>query len=508
MIRALAAALAAVLLAGSGVAHAAPLDPSRATIGELQAAMQAGSATSESLTRYYLARIQAMDHAGPGLHAVIAINPDAVAQAQALDRERRTKGPRGPLHGVPIILKDNIETTDPIPTTAGSLALAQNFAGQDAPLVARLRAAGAVILGKANLSEWANFRSDHSISGWSAVGGLVRNPYALDRSACGSSAGSAAAVAAGFAAAAVGTETDGSITCPSSMNGVVGLKPTLNAIPAGGVVPIAHSQDTPGPITRSVADAAAMFWIMSATPAPPVREGLPDLHGKRLGVLRFSAAHRPDTDPVYEAALARLKAAGAELVEVQLPDSAPVSQAEVLVLGTEFKNEIDAYLAARPPAVKTRSLADLIAFDDAEPREHPLFGQETFRKAVVAPGEDNPIYRDALARSKRLAGPEGIDKVLADHHLDALVAPTTGPAWRIDLTYGDRSAGSFSTFPAVAGYPHLTLPMGQVRGMPIGLSFIGTAGSEAKLLDLAAAFERTGKRFVAPTFAPTLDVAP
>jgi amidase len=289
---------------------------------------------------------------------------------------------------------------------------------------------------------------------------------------------------------------------------VVGLKPTLNAIPAGGVVPIAHSQDTPGPITRSVADAAAMFWIMSATPAPPVREGLPDLHGKRLGVLRFSAAHRPDTDPVYEAALARLKAAGAELVEVQLPDSAPVSQAEVLVLGTEFKNEIDAYLAARPPAVKTRSLADLIAFDDAEPREHPLFGQETFRKAVVAPGEDNPIYRDALARSKRLAGPEGIDKVLADHHLDALVAPTTGPAWRIDLTYGDRSAGSFSTFPAVAGYPHLTLPMGQVRGMPIGLSFIGTAGSEAKLLDLAAAFERTGKRFVAPTFAPTLDVAP
>jgi amidase len=387
-------------------------------------------------------------------------------------------------------------------TTAGSLALVGNVTGQDAPIIARLRAAGAVILGKTNLSEWANFRSDHSISGWTAVGGLVRNPYALDRSACGSSSGSAAAVAAGLAAAAVGTETDGSITCPASMNGLVGLKPGLGRLPAARIVPIAHSQDTPGPLTRTVADAALMFQVMAGggpAPAPT------SLAGKRLGVLRFPDGTEPEATPVYVAALDRLRAAGAVLVEVSLPDETQIDKDEALVLNTEFRADLNAYLAAAPAAVKTRSLADLIAFDAAHPAEMALFGQDIFIKAEQTKGLADPAYRAALAEYKRLAGPEGIDKLLTEYHLDALVAPTTGAAWRIDLIDGDHSPAAFSTFPAVAGYPHLSVPMGQAHGAPIGLSFIGTAGDEAKLLSLGAAFERTGPGFVAPTFAPSLD---
>ncbi len=485
---------------------AAPLTPppDRASIAELQGAMADGRLTSEALVRFYLRRIARLDRGRNGLHAIIALSPNALALARALDAERRAKGPRGPLHGIPILVKDNIETEETLPTTAGSLALAHNITGHDAPVVARLRAAGAVILGKTNLSEWANFRSDHSISGWSAVGGLVKNPYALDRSACGSSSGSAAAVAAGLAAAAVGTETDGSVTCPSSMAGLVGLKPTLGRLPAARIVPIAHSQDTPGPMARSVADAALLFDIMAGGAPPPAPASL---HGRRLGVLRFAPDAEPEVDLVYAAALARLRAAGAELVEVSLPDDGPVGHAEGIVLNTEFKADIDAYLAGAPTAVASRTLADLIAFNSATPQEMALFGQDIFLKAEQTRGLDDPAYKTALADSKRLAGREGIDKLMVEHRLDALIAPTTGAAWRIDLIDGDHSPNSFSTFPAVAGYPHLTVPMGQVKGMPLGLSFIASAGQDALVLELGEAFERTGPGFVAPTFAASLDAA-
>ena len=502
MVRLMVAILGVLaVVAAPGLVRAAPRGLERASIVQLQAKMQAGGLTSEALTRFYLRRIARLDRKGPALGTVIAINPDAVAEARALDAERRAKGPRGPLHGVPILIKDNIETADPLPTTAGSLALTGNFAGRDAPIVARLRAAGAVILGKANLSEWANFRSTASVSGWSAVGGQVKNPYALDHSPCGSSAGSAVAVAAGFAAAAVGTETDGSIVCPGSMNGVVGFKPSLDRLPTAGIVPIAHSQDAPGPLTRTVADAALMLAVMTGE-SSPAAVAPADLHGRRFGVLRFAPGRRPEIEPIYEAALARLKAAGAVLVEVRLPDGGPVSLAEQLVLPTEFKVEINAYLAAAPATVKARSLADLIAFNAATPAETPLFGQEIFIGAQTTSGLQSPIYLRALADSKRLAGPEGIDKLLSDNQLDALVAPTAGPTWKVGR---DKYPGSFSTFPAVAGYPHLTLPMGQAKGRPVGLSFIGGAGSDERLLAFGAAFERTGPGFVPPTFPETVD---
>ncbi len=494
-----------IALAVAGApALAAPLSPApdRASIGELQAAMTDGRLTSEALVRFYLRRIARLDRGRRGLRAIIALNPDALEEARALDAERRAKGPRGPLHGVPILVKDNIETKEALPTTAGSLALMQNITRQDAPVIARLRAAGAVILGKTNLSEWANFRSDQSISGWSAVGGLVKNPYALDRSACGSSSGSAAAVAAGLAAAAVGTETDGSVTCPSSMAGLVGLKPTHGRLPAARIVPISHSQDTPGPMTRKVADAALMFEIMAGGGPAPAEASL---RGRRLGVLRFAPGSEPEVDPVYEAALSRLRTAGAVLVEVKLPDDGPVGHAEGIVLNTEFKADLNAYLAKAPPAVASRTLADLIAFNNAHPQETVLFGQDIFLKAEQTKGLDDPDYKTALADSKRLAGPEGIDKLMTDNRLDALVAPTTGAAWRIDLIDGDHSPSSFTTFPAVAGYPHLTVPMGQVKGMPVGLSFIASAGHDERVLALGEAFERTGPGFVAPTFSPSLD---
>ncbi len=499
----IAGALLAVLAAaGPGQARPLRLDPARASIAQLQQAMDRGRLTAEALTRFYLARIARLDRAGPGLHAVIALNPDALAEARALDRERKVQGPRGPLHGIPILVKDNIETADPTPTTAGSLALAANISGQDAPVIARLRAAGAVILGKTNLSEWANFRSAHSISGWTAVGGLVKNPYALDRSACGSSSGSAAAVAAGLAAAAVGTETDGSVTCPSSMAGLVGLKPTHGVLSTARIVPISHSQDTPGPMARSVADAALLFEIMAGQ---PVAAPAGSLAGVRLGVLRFPSGVEPEVVPLYAAALDRLKAAGATLVEVAMPDESVIDRDEGVVLDTEFKADIAAYLAAAPTAVKTRSLADLIAFDAATPAEMALFGQDIFLDAEKTKGLDDPAYKAALVESERLAGPEGVDKVLAANRLDALVAPTTGPAWRIDLIDGDHSPASSTTYPAVAGYPHLTVPMGLVKGLPAGLSFIGTKGADVRLLALGAAFERTGPGFSPPTFSRSLD---
>ncbi len=484
----------------------------------VQAEMGARRTTSEALVHGYLDRIAAVDRAGVGLHAVIVLNPHALADARNLDKERQAGKVRGPLHGVPILIKDNIESADDTATTAGSLALKDNVTGRDAPLVRRLTDAGAVILGKTNLSEWANIRSSHSTSGWSAVGGLVKNPYSLDRSACGSSAGSGAAVAAGLAAAAIGTETDGSITCPSSMNGLVGLKPTLGLVSRTFVVPISHSQDTPGPMARSVEDAAAVLTaIAGSDPADPATAeadrhktdyaaGLSKdaLRGKRIGVLRPDEAESTGIAPLYAAALEHLKAAGAVLVEVKLQKTPKLGGEEFLVLLTELKADLNTYLASTPKAVKTRTLADLIAFDRANPRELTLFGQETFVQAEKTKGLGDSGYKTALASSEKAAR-ETLDKALNDDRLDALVEPTAGPAWRVDVVSGDHADSSSTELPAVSGYPHLTVPMGQVRGLPVGLSVIGPAWSDARLLAFGYAFQETGMRFAPPTFRPSVE---
>jgi amidase len=479
------------------------------SIAELQAKMASGQITAESLVQHYLQRINALNSQGPALHAVISINPDALAQAHALDQERREHGARGPLHGIPVLVKDNIESADRMPTTAGSLALVNNFAIADAPVVAALRAAGAIILGKTNLSEWADFRSSHAISGWSAVGGLTRNPYVLDRTACGSSSGSAVAVATGMAAASIGSETDASITCPASMTGIVGLKPTLGLLSQRGIVPIAHSQDSAGPMGRTVADVATLLSALVSHGAKAIdyAAGLdPDsLRHKRIGVLRFQAGSHPEMDEVYERALRRLRLAGATLVEVSTPDSAPIEAAELTVLLNEFKAGINAYLAAAPAAVKTRDLAQLIQYNRDSDYELQYFGQDIFVSAQHSAGLDDAAYRGALETSKRLAGAQGLDQMLQQDRLDLLVAPTTGAAWRVDRVYGDRDADRYTTLAAVAGYPHLSVPMGQVAELPVGLSFIGPAWSEQLLLACGYAFSLRTEPLSAPQYLPTLE---
>ena len=491
-----------------------------ASIADLSAMMASGKASSVALTRAYLARIAAMDRRGPTLRAVIAINPDALAQAKALDAERRAGHVRGPVHGVPILIKDNIETLDPMPTTAGSLALKDNVTRRDAPVVARLRAAGAVILGKTNLSEWANIRSTHSMSGWSAVGGLVRNPYALDRTACGSSSGSGAAVAASFAGAAVGTETDGSVVCPSSINGLVGLKPSIGLVSRTRVVPISHSQDTPGPMARSVRDAALMLSAMvgsdpedAATGAAQVHDYAADLSASALSGLRV-AVLRPDMPDdlaaAYQAALDTMKAAGAVLVEVKAPEHKGLGEAELTVLRTELKTDLNTYLATTPPAVRTRSLADVIAFDTANAAtEMPFFAQETFVAAEKTGGLADPAYKAARALSLRLAGAEGIDAMLRQANAAVLVEPSYAAAWLSDTVYGDKYDGpSSSELPAIAGYPNLTVPMGLVRGLPVGVSFIATKFGEATVLGAGYAYEQRSHARVAPRYLPTANALP
>ncbi len=478
--------------------------------------LASGRTSSRALVAAYLARIDRIDKAGPTLHAIIAINPNAIADADALDAERRRGHVRGPLHGIPILLKDNIESRDPMPTTAGSLALADNVTGRDAPLVTRLRAAGAIILGKTNLSEWANIRSTRSSSGWSAVGGLTRNPYALDRSACGSSAGSGAATAASLAAAAIGTETDGSITCPAAMNGLVGLKPTVGLVSRTYVVPISHSQDSAGPMARSVTDAAILLTVIAGSdPADPATVTA-DAHrmnytaaldadalkGKRIGVMRFAAGFHPNVDLLFEAALAQLRAAGATLIEIPAFDSKPMRDAERTVLLHELKTDLNAYLATTPPSVKARTLADLIAFNrDHTDREMPWFGQDQFERSQATQGVNAPAHAAAATAARSAAGRNGIDALLAHDRLDALVAPTTGPAWTIDLVNGDHyGGGGAGGLAAIAGYPHLTVPMGQVSGLPVGLSFIGPAWSEPLLLGLGFAYEQISHARRAPTY--------
>jgi amidase len=507
-----------MLASTSQSASAAPYAVEEKSLAQLEADLSAGRTTSVELVKLYEQRIAVLN---PKLHAVIAINPDALTQAAASDAARKAGKPQGPLAGLPILLKDNIETADNLPTTAGSLALAHNVTRRDAPLAARLRAAGAIVLGKTNLSEWANIRSSHSISGWSATGGQTRNPYALDRNTCGSSSGSGAAGAASLAAATIGTETDGSVTCPSAINGLVGLKPTVGLVSRTYVVPISHSQDTAGPMTRNVRDAALLLGVMAGSdPRDPATaradavshdylSGLkPDsLKGVRIGVLRFAAGFHPETDAVFERSLAALTAAGATLVEIQkFPNDQDVGKLEQLVLMTELKADLNAYLATTSPAqAPSRTLADLIAFDKAQAAEEmPLFGQELFEEAQRTKGLTDPDYLKARADAHRLTGPEGIDKLLADNRVTVLVAPTLGPAWLIDPVLKDQFVGgSAGGAPAVAGYPHLTVPMGQVDGLPVGLSFIGSAWSEATLLAYGYAFEQATHARHPPKYLPT-----
>ena len=498
---------------------AAPRHPTTSLAAEqpsavaLAKAMAEGRVTSERLVRDGLARIAAIDRAGPMLKSVIELNPDALAIARTLDAERKSGKARGPLHGVPVLVKDNIATRDPMSTSAGSLALDGARASRDAHVVGRLRDAGAVVLGKTNLSEWANIRSTRSVSGWSARGGLTRNPYALDRSTSGSSSGTAAAIAAGLAPLGVGTETDGSIVSPSSICGLVGLKPTVGRMSRTGIVPISHSQDTPGPMTRTVADAALLYAAMAgrdrddaATAASPdelATIALPAdaLRGARIGVARAYFTGWSEIDTLIERAIAVLARAGAEIVDpvdLALPT---YWDAETRVLLTELKAGLPNYLAAFAPAAKVKALADVIAFNRAHrDAEMAWFEQEMFEKAEGYGGLDDKDYLAALAECRKGARDDGLDRVLKANRLDALIAPTGGPAWLIDPVNGDHSGMSFSSPAAVAGYPHLTVPAGFVRGLPIGLSFVGPAWSEARLLALGHAFEQATLHRRPPSF--------
>jgi amidase len=472
--------------------------------------------SSERNVRNALARIERLD---PQLHSVIAVDRAAVGRARSFDASGRSVGP---VAGQPVLIKDNIETAGPLPTTAGSLALANNVTNRDAPLVARLRAAGAVILGKTNLSEWANIRSNNSISGWSALGGQVRNPWALDRNPCGSSSGSGAAVGAGLVRLAIGTETDGSITCPAAINGIVGLKPTVGLVSRTHVVPISHSQDTPGPMTASVREAAALLTaIAGSDPADPATveadrrktdyAALLDansLRGKRIGVMRFASGF--GTDAAFETALAVLRERGATLVEIKKFDDSAIGRNELSVLLTELKADLAKYLKGSPARLPVRSLADVIAFDKANmAREMPLFGQETFEQAEKTKGLADPAYKKARAISFQAAGPNGIDRLLKQYNVVALVGPTMPPAWKIDAVNGDQiSGGGAGSLAAVAGYPHLTVPMGLVKGLPVGLSFIGPKWSEQLLLNLGYAYEQARGPFPAPKFLPSIESSP
>ncbi len=474
------------------------------SIADLHDRMQRGEISSEQATAWYLERIETIDRSGPALRSVLEVNPDALTTARALDEEWQVSGPRGPLHGVPVILKGNIDTADRMATSAGSIALRDHRPAEDAFLVKRLRDAGAVILGKANLSEWANFRSTMSSSGWSSLGGQTRNPYDVARNPCGSSSGSGVAVAANLTAVAVGTETDGSIMCPSGMNGIVGIKPTLGLISRSGIIPIAHSQDTAGPMARSVRDAALLLSAMTGTDAddPASREldaaavdytanlAADGLEGRRIGVLRnyFGAGNHPLVDAAFTRSIGALEAAGAEVVDGIELDLGNAGSHEYAVLLHEFKHDLAAYLEASDASFGT--LAELIAFNNANSAEvMPLFGQEIFLAAEATGGLDTDAYREALTESKRLAQ-TALDEAFSGERLDAIVAPTNGPAWMTDHVNGDSFSVGSSRYAAISGYPSVTVPAGFERGLPLGLSFIGPPLSERTLIELAYAFEQ------------------
>ena len=513
--------VAALVTAPAARQAPAPRFPlEEATIQQLQQWMRSGRYMAIALTRAYLERIRTLDQRGPAIHSMIELNPDALQIAADMDRERRAGRVRGPLHGIPVVIKDNIDTGDRMMTTAGSLALVGAPAAKDAFVAAKLRGAGAVILGKTNLSEWANFRSTRSSSGWSGRGGQTKNPYALDRNPCGSSSGTGSAVAASFAAAGIGTETDGSIVCPAGAVGLVGLKPTVGLVSRTGIVPIAHSQDTAGPMTRTVADAAALLGAIAGVDPADAATG--DAHGHlvadyttfldanalkgaRIGVARAKVTgYNRGTDRLFEQAIADLKRAGAEIVDpADIGSIGEYDDAELQVLLYEFKVDLNAYLATRS-GVPIKTLKDAIAFNERnQESELPFFGQELFLQSEGKGPLTEEEYAKALEKSRKSAR-EGIDDTLKKHRLDAIVAPTGGPAWPTDLVNGDHFTGSSSTPAAVAGYPTITVPMGDVFGLPVGLTFIGTAWSEGRLLALAYAYEQATKHRTAPRFLPSV----
>ena len=515
------AALGAPALIGRrrAAAPADALDLVELPLDGLRAEMAAGRMTARSATEWYLSRIEAIDSAGPTLRAVLERNPEALAIADQLDAERRAGRVRGPLHGIPVLIKDNIDTADRMHTSAGSLALAASTPPHDSWVAARLRAAGAILLGKTNLSEWANFRSTHASSGWSGRGGQTRNAYALNRSPSGSSSGSGTAAAASLCAAAIGTETDGSVTSPSAGQGLVGIKPTVGLVSRAGIVPISHSQDTAGPMARTVRDAALLLGALTGVdprdPATAASRGHalgdytraldPDgLRGARIGVARKRySGYLPAVDARLEAALDVMRRQGATIVDpADLATAGEFDDAEFTVLLYEFKHDLNAYLATLRPGATVRSLADLIAFDRAHAAEEmPFFGQELFEMAEAKGPLTEQAYVDARAKCVELSRTKGIDATLAEHRLDAIVAPTQAPVWCIDHVNGDTVAGgSFTSPAAVAGYPHVTVPMGLVGGLPVGLSFVGTAWSEPTLLRLAYAFEQAGRMREAPRY--------
>ncbi len=501
---------------GAGATTTSAFDFEEATVTQLQARMASGALDSQRLTSAYLDRIAALDDSGPMLNAVIELNPDALREAAALDAERKAGAVRGPLHGIPVLLKDNIDAV-PMVNSAGSLVLATHRPKQDAPLVARLRVAGAVILGKTNLSEWANFRSSRGTSGWSARGGQTRNPYALDRTPCGSSAGTGAAIAANLAAVGVGTETNGSILCPSAVAGLVGIKPTVGLVSRSGIIPISASMDTAGPMARSVADAALLLQALASADGsdPATQAGarrIKDyaatlkpgaLKGARIGVLRESMGYQPDVDAAFERALQAMRGAGATLVDAKIPTAGQWNGDSLNVMLYEFKDGLNRYLLGSGAPVK--SLAEIIAFNTAHAdSEMPFFGQEAMTLAETKGPLTDPEYIASRDKARRLAGQEGLEAALQTQRLDALVAPTTSPAWTIDPVNGDHFSGSGYGVAAVAGTPSITVPMGEAHGLPVGIVFMGPAWSEARLIGLAYGYEQASHARKPPRFLRTI----
>lgn len=522
--------LAARAASGAGTSKAAgysgdvaAFELDEITISDLQDAMRSGKMTSRSITEKYLARIEQIDKQGPAINAIIELNPDALSIADALDKERKEKGPRGPLHGIPVLIKDNIDTADKMMTTAGSLALLGSRAPKDSTVAQKLRDAGAVILGKTNLSEWANIRSNHSTSGWSGRGGQTKNPYALDRNPCGSSSGSGAAVSANLAAAAIGTETDGSIVCPSSTCGIAGIKPTVGLVSRAGIIPISHTQDTAGPMCRTLRDAAivlgALTGMDSADSATTesrehsytdytqfLKED--GLKGARIGVVRRAFGFNEEVDKVMEAALETMRKQGAILVDPASIESAgKFGESEFTIFLYELKADLNAYLAKLGPNAPVKTLKEIIEFNEKNSaKEMPYFGQDTFLKSEEKGPLTTQEYIDAVAKARDLARKEGIDATMDKNNLDALVGPTGGPAWLTDHINGDSFGGGSSSTAAVAGYPNITVPAGFVHGLPVGISFFGRAWSEPVLLRVAYGFEQATKARKAPGFAPTLNI--
>ena len=498
-----------------------PFELDEITIAELQDGMKSGKFTARSLVEMYSARIDAIDKHGPALNSILELNPDVLSIADSLDQERKAKGARGPMHGIPVLIKDNIGTADKMMTTAGSLALVGSKPLQDSDVAQRLRSAGAVILGKTNLSEWANIRSSHSTSGWSGRGGLTKNPYALDRNPCGSSSGTGAGISANLCAVGIGTETDGSIVCPSSSNGLAGIKPTVGLISRGGIIPISHSQDTAGPMCRTVRDAATLLGALarvdpadSATAASAGKSftdytqfcDTNGLKGARIGVARKYFGFNDAVDALMEQALDDMKKQGATLVDpADIETLGKFDESELLVFMYELKADLNAYLASLGPNAPVHTLKDIIDFNDRNrQKEMPYFGQDLFLKAEAKGPLTEKAYLDALDKNHKLARTEGIDTTMDKYHLDAIVAPTGGPAWLTDLINGDHVAGGSSNAAAVAGYPNINVIAGSVSGLPVGISFFGRAWSEPTLIRLAFAFEQATKARQAPRFLSTV----